>query len=65
MLPPNLVLSRKILRQSESQACLKKPVSYIAFPKRLKFSDRHSCLLLSDCVTVIVNSDFPTTAYFL
>ena len=42
--PPNLLLSRKILRQSEIQAYLETP-----FARRLEFYDCHSCLLLSDC----------------
>ena len=46
---PNLLSSRKTLRQLESQTCMEKPVSYIAFFKRLEFSDCHSCLPLSDC----------------
>ena len=41
--------SRKILRQSKSQACLEKALSDIAFPKRLESSDHHIYLLMSNC----------------
>ena len=46
---PNIFSSRKILMQLENEACLEKPVYYIASPTRLEFSYCHSCLSLSDC----------------
>ena len=50
---PNLLSSRKILRQSEIQACLETPLSCIAFPKRLELSNCHSCLSLKIITTII------------